>query len=405
MHKKPMKPASAFDLYEAVTNKILEKLEQGEIPWQKPWNVKTGAPCNIITGKPYNGINILLLGSQSYDSKFWLTFKQCSEKGGTVKKGEKSTMVVFWTFLEKTDESVKSATDQAPSSSGKIPMLKYYNVFNVNQCSGLDLPRLQKELEDKAIGREHDDIISAQDIVDQFTDKPELKHGFTRACYRPATDEINVPSPENFKSSEEYYATLFHELVHSTGHESRLHRRNSLESRVFGDEDYSKEELVAEMGASFLCAKAGIENRIIDNSAAYIQSWLKALKNDKKLLVVAAGQAHKAANYVTKTHDDLDLTATIEKTKKLDAPSATIPPEPSPSKVDPDHIKQKLRDFGYDGDKLDKVFTRLMECQKSDQIVGFIKSGIIATATDLEDMIRVSLKNSSPSKNKSRSIN
>lgn len=314
-----------IDIYEIVTNKILEKLEQGQIPWQKPWNIKTGLPCNITTGKEYNGINVMLLGSQRYDSKYWLSYKQCAEKGGNVKKGEKGSMIVFWNFIDKnTGKAVSNDSDHPKTKSGDvIPILKYYTVFNVNQCENLDLKRLKEELETQASVKPVSDASptkAMQDIVDQYQNGPEIKYGFTRACYRPLSDEINMPKSERFISIEEFYCSQYHEMIHSTGHESRLNRRDSKEVRSFGDEAYSKEELVAEMGAAFLCAKAGIEPKIINNSTAYIQSWIKELKDDKKLLITAAGQAQKAANYITN-----DLEQTKIKTSTLAAPAPAIP--------------------------------------------------------------------------------
>lgn len=297
-----------IDLYETITNKILDKLEKGEVPWHKPWDSSVGIPRNLINNKPYNGINSMILGCQRYDSPYWLTFKQCSEKGGKVKKGEKGSIIVFWTFLDKnTGKPVAQDADHEGDKLGSkdiIPYLKYYTVFNTNQCENLNVKQIAAENPEIPI------ITSADAIVKGMPNPPEIKEGFTRACYYPIRDELNMPRIEAFKTTEEYYSTLFHELTHSTGHEKRLHRRNSTEARSFGDEKYSKEELVAEMGAAFLCAKSGIGNVTIDNSAAYIQSWMKALKDDKKLLITAAGQAQKAVNYIT---NNLEQTATISK--------------------------------------------------------------------------------------------
>lgn len=380
------KKNSSFDLYENVTQKILEKMERGVVPWQKPWDIKTGAPCNLATGKPYNGINIMLLGSQGYDSKYWLTFKQCIDKGGHVRKGEKGSMVVFWTFIDKTGNSVEADTDkdQLTKDSGKIPMLRFYTVFNANQCEGLDLPRLTKELEDKGLSREHEDIVSAQELIDQYVDRPEIKYGFTRACYRPSSDEVNMPNPEAFKGSEEYYSTLFHELVHSTGHETRLNRRNSSEIRVFGDEDYSKEELVAEMGASFLCARAGIENHTIDNSASYLASWMKALKDDKKLLITVAGQAQRAATYISEglgREKVLAVSAEVSASRDLDTAVA--------EKRIPAELVEALRgpNFSFTDDEILPVVTKIAESSKSSEIAGYIVSGTINNPQTLDAIL------------------
>ena len=422
--KKPSSSSAPKpDIYAMVTTRILEKLEQGHIPWQKPWDIKTGSPCNIVTGKPYNGINVMLLGSQAYDSKYWLTFKQCSDKGGNVRKGEKGSIVVFWNFIDKeTGKSIELDTDKSSSKPGDaIPMLKYYTVFNVNQCDALDLKRLREEVEAQSQEQTHDEILSAQAIIDHYKGCPEIKYCFTKACYKPLDDVINMPRREHFKTPEEFFSTLYHEAIHSSGHESRLNRKNSCEVRTFGDEAYSKEELIAEMGASFLCARAGIENTTIDNSAAYIQSWMKALQNDKKLLVIAAGQAQKAANFITKDLDDLKLALKVEEITTADEkiikssqaatisliPISPVPETPAKEKAEAekeDPIKSLLQEFGYAAEALDKVYGQLKECSKCDQISDYIKSGVIATSGDLENIIRVSKNVGTTVNKKSRCV-
>jgi antirestriction protein ArdC len=394
--KKPgASSAPKPDIYEMVTTKILEKLEQGQIPWQKPWNIKTGSPCNIVTGKPYNGINVMLLGCQNYDSKYWMTFKQCIDKGGNVRKGEKGSIVVFWNFIDKsTGKSIESDTEKSSSKPGDaIPMLRYYTVFNVNQCDGLDLKRLREELEAQSHGQKHDELLPAQAIIDLYKDCPEIKYGYTKACYKPLDDVINMPRREHFKTPEAFFSTLYHEAIHSSGHENRLNRKNGSEARTFGDEAYSKEELVAEMGASFLCARAGIENTTIDNSAAYIQSWMAALKNDKKLLVTAAGQAQKAANYIT---GDIEPS----KIKSLETePVAVAPPATSTATQDiqkavedgrvPSALITALRSqsFGYTDEKLLPVIISLAENPNAELIAQCVVNGVISGKDALENML------------------
>ena len=270
-------------IYERITDQIISKLEAGTIPWQKPWN-GGGMPKNLVSKKTYRGMNVFLLSCSSYSSPFWLTYKQAQDKGGQVRKGEKGTTVIFWKFLEKkeTDE-----TDDKKSKS--VPMLKTYTVFNAEQCDGLKLPESDKKPLDFHPIRECEKIVHGYQ-------GPEIKHEEPRAFYRPSTDMVNMPKAETFRSNEEYYSTLFHELAHSTGHDSRLAR--DIGHSQFGSATYSKEELVAEMSSAMLCGIAGIENRTIDNSAAYIQSWLKVLKSDKKLLVSAGGQAQKACDMI-----------------------------------------------------------------------------------------------------------
>ena len=276
-----------LNVYEIITGRIIEQLElalngeEGCIPWRRPWNAKTEWPRNLVSGKPYQGINVFLLSSQRFESPYWLTFKQATDKGGSVRKGEKSTPVIFWNFSEKQDADTGEVK--------KIPFLRYYSVFNTAQIDGLvDLPAAETA-ENIADGP----LAKAAEIVASMPNPPELKHGFTRACYFPGSDQVQMPTQDSFYSTPEYYSTLFHELTHSTMHETRLDRK----VKPVDMEERSKEELCAELGASFLCGIAGIENTL-DNSTAYIQGWLSELRNDPKMVILAAAQAQKAANYI-----------------------------------------------------------------------------------------------------------
>ena len=277
-----------MNVYEIITNNIISKLEQGEIPWKKSWNAQTQAPRNLTSGKLYSGINVFLLLSARYQSPYWLTFKQAQERGGVVRKGEKGCPIVFWSKTEKEDQETGEVKE--------VGFLRYYTVFNVAQIDGLkDVP----ETEIYSISENGAEAIDAAEmIVAQMPNKPQITHGHTRACYSPAWDRVEMPVSIAFDGPAEYYSTLFHELAHATGHESRLNRHSTLKNHNFGSTDYSKEELVAEFGSAFLCAEAGISPAVIDNQAAYIQGWLKALKNDSKLLVNAAAQAQKAADWI-----------------------------------------------------------------------------------------------------------
>ena len=272
----------ANKVYQKVTERIIEKLEQGEVPWHMPWSSEL--PKNLVSGKTYRGINVFLLGSMGYSSPHWLTFKQTDSLGGHVNKGEKSTMVVFWKMWEREN------TDGEKES---IPVLRYFKVFNVDQVS---LPA--EEMPASPGKNDIEPIPAARGIIGSWNQCPQITHGEPQAYYRPSTDVVNMPQPEVFKGAEEYYSTLFHELSHSTGHESRLNRPGITELTGFGTRDYSKEELIAEMGAAFLCAVTGIEDRILDNSAAYIQGWLKKLGSDPKLVVLAAAAAQRAADHI-----------------------------------------------------------------------------------------------------------
>jgi len=279
-------------IYEKITEQIIAKLEAGTIPWQKPWNGGE-SPKNLISKKPYRGINTFILSCSDYQSPYWITYKQAQEKGCQVRKGEKGTTVIFWKFLDNSQKNpvgTEKNTVGTEKSSRKIPLLKYYTVFNVEQCDGL------KVVEQKEKPIDFHPIRECEKIVHGYQG-PTIQHAEPRAFYRPAEDMVNMPKPATFRSEQEYYSTLFHELAHSTGHISRLGRDVGVSH--FGSRDYSKEELVAEMSAAMLCGITGIENSTIDNSASYVQSWLKVLRSDKKILVQAAGQAQKACDLIT----------------------------------------------------------------------------------------------------------
>lgn len=276
-------------VYEIITNTVIEKLEQGNIPWHKPWS--GGAfPKNLISKKEYRGINVFLLAAQGYASPYWLSFKQVKQVGGKVRKGEKSTIVVFWKPVEVTE------TDKETGEKKKktIPFLRYYRVFNTEQCEGID-PKKVPTIE---VNSDFQPIEACEKTVAEMQDKPNIRHEENRAYYSPLQDFVNMPKKEYFKKEEFYYSVLFHELGHSTGHESRLARKANDGWGFFGSESYSKEELVAEMTAAFLCGIHQIEMETIDNSAAYIKSWLSKLQDDPKMVVLAAAQAQKASDYI-----------------------------------------------------------------------------------------------------------
>jgi antirestriction protein ArdC len=284
---------SKRDVYQIITDRILDLLQRGVVPWQKPWasNGQDCLPRNLVSGKAYRGINVFLLNAMSYGSPYWLSFKQAQELGGNVRKGEKSTPIVFWKWLEGTDEQT--------GEKKRIPFLRYYSAFNASQCDGIEFPKVE------ATGREHSAIETAERIVANMPKLPPVQHGGDRACYSPALDMVRMPAPETFQTGEHYYSVLLHELTHATGHQSRLNRKGVAGSEgewsAFGSTPYAKEELLAEMGAAFLCSHAGIVERTIDNSAAYIAGWLERLKDDNRLVVQAAAQAQKASDFILGT--------------------------------------------------------------------------------------------------------
>ncbi len=273
------KPYSS--VYEIITSRIVEELENGQMPWRKPW--RTLPPANLVSKKPYRGINVFLLALQGYGSQYWLTFNQAKQLGGNVRKGEHGTKIVFWKFDTFETETAGGETEERKSA-----FLRYYTVFNLEQTEGLKallaLPPASP-------------IESAEEIVKGMPNPPTFEQDF-RAAYIPSRDTVTMPSRTAFDSQAEYYSTLFHELTHSTGHAKRLGREGIEKLQPFGSEDYSKEELIAEMGSAMLCGIAGIEQATISNSAAYLQSWIRRLKADSRLVVSAASAAQKAADYI-----------------------------------------------------------------------------------------------------------
>lgn len=275
-----------MDAYQIVTEQIIEALESGVIPWRKPWNC-VSLPTNLHTGKAYKGINLLTLSFSPYASPYWVTFKQAQALGGSVQKGERGRSIVFWSRMIKEDAET--------GENKPIFLLKRYTVFNAEQCSGLELP--ENKAERKA------DIESAEKVHLFMPNRPSVSFDGSAAYYVPSRDQVVVPPKRAFRTMEGFYSTLYHELVHSTGHASRLNRFKDDVSAHFGSESYSKEELVAELGAAFLCAHAGISNETQENSAAYIQGWLRALNNDKRMIMQAASAAQKAADYILNARD------------------------------------------------------------------------------------------------------
>ena len=271
---------ASVDIYTMVTDRIISELEKGLIPWHKPWIGSSGAVSHV-TGKPYSLLNQILLGKPGE----WLTFAQAVKEGGSVRKGEKSRFVVFWKFIEKIEYV------DGEANITRIPMLRYFNVFHIDQCEGIK-PRINKPVSD------FDPEETAQKLFDDYIEREgiTLTHEEGSSYYRPSADTINLPEMNRFFNRAEYYSTAFHESIHSTGSEKRLNRL--AKTAFFGSEEYSKEELVAELGAAMLVSHAGIETKdSFKNSTAYIQNWLTALRNDKHMVVSAAGKAEKAVKF------------------------------------------------------------------------------------------------------------
>lgn len=287
-------------VYKYVTDNAIKQLEEaiktGDCPfWRKPW--LNGLPKNYITRIPYKGINLATLPR---DCTEYITFNQIkklqnSKKYNNIslKKGSKSHMIVFWNFKKYKKEIEENG--EIKKKEKTIPMLRYYNVFKITDVENLPS---KEEL------KENQKILDAEEIVN-LSECQIVHNDNTRAYYKPGLDYINVPNINLFTSSNEYYSTLFHEMIHSSGHKNRLDRFET--DSYFGNENYSKEELIAEMGANILCSYAKINNENLEkNSVAYLRSWINVLKDDIKMAVLAAGKAHKAVDYILKNKISLE---------------------------------------------------------------------------------------------------
>ena len=289
------------DVYERVTASIMKELEHGTRPWLQPWQ-STGSnrlpPLPLrSTGEAYRGINILLLWSayleRGYRSRTWMTYKQAAERGAQVRKGEKASLVVYANSITKTE-----ANDQGEKTEREIAFMKGYSVFNVEQIDGLPA-ELYEPPAPPVAGR----VVELIEAAEAFITKTgaDVRHGGDRAYYATKSDHIQLPPAEVFRDGEAYTATKAHELMHWTGHASRMAREFG---KRFGDEAYAFEELVAELGAAFLCADLGIALEPRDDHACYLAHWLKVLKEDKRAIFTAASQAQKAADYLHSLQTD-----------------------------------------------------------------------------------------------------
>ena len=269
-------------VYKIITEKIIEKLEKGVLPWKKTW--ECGMPQNFVSKKSYHGINVLLLAGSEHSSPNWLTFNQVSKLGGSVKKGAKSMPVVFWK-LNKYEREKTMPDGSTKIEEKSFPMLRYYRVFNIEDTT-LEVPKVKFTKKQS--------IKECEKVLKGYKNRPGLINAM-KASYTVITDKVKMPKMERFDKAENYYSTLFHEFNHSTGHKKRLDRDMS---GSFGNVKYAKEELIAELGASFLCAITHIETKTLDNAASYIKSWLKALKDDEKFIFNASSKAQKSVDYI-----------------------------------------------------------------------------------------------------------
>lgn len=274
----------SMKIAEIVTQKIIAELEKGIIPWHKPWTGQ-GKCINYKTRKAYSFLNEMLLGREGE----YLSFKQCADLGGRVKKGEHGHLVTFWKFLAVSEEKNGEKKDK------KVPLLRYYTVFHLDQCDGIP---------SKLGENEQSKVFDASETVEQTTTLYFAKYGINfetvasdKAYYRPSTDEISMPLKEQFSDENNYYSVLLHESIHSTGHSTRLNRTKDITH--FGSEMYSKEELIAEIGAAILMNHFMLETKdTFINSVAYIQSWIEVLKNDVNMIISASSKTTKAVDMI-----------------------------------------------------------------------------------------------------------
>ena len=270
-----------MDLYQTITDRMIKEMEQGIIPWRKSW-MASGRAVSHVTGKAYSLLNQMLLGKAGE----WLTYSQCLQEGGHVRKGEKARMVVFWKWLDSKDEQTGEIQ--------QVPFLRYYSVFHLDQCEGITAKH------SAMVEHPAEADAAAEAIIAEYVGREgvglEYQEG-DAAYYQPSLDRIVLPKLSQFTETAEFYSTAFHEMVHSTGHMKRLARLDT--TAHFGSEVYSKEELVAEIGSAALVHHVGLETEgSFRNSAAYIQNWLLVLKNDKRFIVSAAGKAEKAVSFI-----------------------------------------------------------------------------------------------------------
>lgn len=302
----------ARDVYQEVTDQIIEALEQGTAPWARPWSSTAEPPHNASSGRAYSGINEILLSAaamtRGYELDRWLTYRQAQEAGGQVRKGERGQLVTFFKVIEreKGGKSTTGAQERGGESreeeKEKIPIVKGFTVFNVAQIDGLPehyyespAPREQWEREEEAEG-----LLEASGA--------DIRHGGDQAYYMPSQDRIQLPPRGAFESAQDYYATALHELVHWTKHPERLDR--DMGKQKFGDEGYAREELVAEMGAAMLCARAGFGAEL--RHADYIGHWMQVLRDDKRAIFQASSRAREASEYVYELYHDRQRNSSAE---------------------------------------------------------------------------------------------
>lgn len=277
----------SMNVYQLVTDRIIKQLENGVVPWHKPWGGVNCGAYNVVSNKPYSLLNQMIL---QHDGAY-ATFKQWQQLGGRIKRGAKAEIIVFWKIIESTEVNT-----QGEKITRHIPYLKYYNVFHISSVEGVEINTDDTKHEPIKT------ISNADSLINEYISREDIKFNeiaTDKAFYSPSADMVQVPCKEQYTNINEYYSTVFHELAHSTGHKTRLNRLTSGINSMFGSEEYSKEELVAEISSASIMSMLNIEtNKTFTNSTSYIQSWLKVLKNDNRFIVSASSKAEKAVNYI-----------------------------------------------------------------------------------------------------------
>jgi antirestriction protein ArdC len=314
------------DIHQAITDRFIAELEKGHIPWQRPWQVSH--PCNLISGKPYRGINALMTGYTPFVSPYWLTFKQAQDLGGKILPGSKATPIVFWKLWQAT------GSDGQPLDPTRkpVPFLRYSNVFNLEQTEGIEAPH-QAETS----------LTPPLEAANEIAAKTNIPISMARdkAAWDRVLDVVYMPPMSRFQSEESYYHVLFHELAHATGHPKRLDRPGCTPGVKYGSPIYAKEELIAELSACFLSNQAGIMKDVnFSNSVGYVQSWLQALQNDNQLVLGAASQAQKAVAYIN--GESQDQREDIGETEAPSMKVAMPPPLPTPHTAEKPRIREDL---------------------------------------------------------------
>lgn len=280
------------DSYAAVTARLLSQLDAGTAPWRKPWQVHDSStrPRSVGSGEPYRGGNAVVLRSAGYSSPWWLTYREAQRRGGHVRSGERSHAIIHWRWYQLTDQRESVDRPQWRASA------RTWHVFSLDQCDGVDMH--DRSL--PALPPEPERIARADTLIETMPERPHISHGGERACYRPWADDVLMPPIHKFGVIAEYYSTLLHELVHSTGAPHRIGRPGVTEVHAWGDEIYSEEELIAELGALYLCDELELAPAVLPNSAAYCVHWSRKLRQDGRLWLRVSAAAGRAAAYIAR---------------------------------------------------------------------------------------------------------